>query len=698
MAYGILKVDTITFTDGGVDKSVPVSGLVQNPTFTGNITATGTISGNIIQGGTTVSGVTVTGTTANFASGVFTTQISGVTVIATTGTFTSLTGTTTNGTTASFTTGNFTSLTGTTTTGTTANFASGVFTTQISGVTVIATTGTFTSLTGTTTTMTSGVFASGTALLPSISFVSDPNTGIYSPGADQLAVATNGAGRLFVDASGNISAGTSPATILGKTVNVYGGSSEGASVVLQANNGSEFCTLFSGPTAADPFALISKSGFKFATASAADATGYSEKLRITSAGLVGIGTSSAQRLLDARGSVNLSTTAPTVSAIGYADIHLRTFGGATNSPARITVVDSFMDFYTTFTDGFRWFNWSSDGVAAQRMTLDSSGRLGIGTTTVVYNLQVAGSDPTIAINATNASASSVSTLLYRNVDGNGNTRNIASIEGESTSNGGYGALAFHTAFNNSLNERFRCDADGRLLIGTTSHTGANLLQVNSDALINGITVGRGLASISTNTAVGSGALSDNTTGSNNTANGFQALYFNTTGSSNTANGQYALYNCSTGSGNCAFGGVQSNGAYLPPFAVTTHNDRVVIGSQSTTNAYIQVAWTVTSDARDKTNFAPVPHGLDFVNALKPTAFQFKFGRDSDKVNGPVRYGFKAQDILALEGQDSVIIDNEDPEKLRYNGEALVPVLVNAIKELSAKNTALEARLTAAGID
>ena len=265
MAYGILKVDTITFTDGGVDKSVPVSGLVQNPTFTGNITATGTISGNIIQGGTTVSGVTVTGTTANFASGVFTTQVSGllitgptvsattgtftsltgtttngttasfttgnftsltgttttgttanfasgvfttqvsgVTVIATTGTFTSLTGTTTNGTTASFTTGNFTSLTGTTTTGTTANFASGVFTTQISGVTVIATTGTFTSLTGTTTTMTSGVFASGTEPLPSISFVSDPNTGIYSPGADQLAVATNGTQRINIESDGDI--------------------------------------------------------------------------------------------------------------------------------------------------------------------------------------------------------------------------------------------------------------------------------------------------------------------------------------------------------------------------------------------------------------------------------------------------------------------------------------------------------------
>jgi hypothetical protein len=74
MPYGTIKVDTITFTNAGVDKSVSISGLVQNPTFTGNVTATGTISGLIVQA------PTVTGTTANFASGVYTTQISGAIV------------------------------------------------------------------------------------------------------------------------------------------------------------------------------------------------------------------------------------------------------------------------------------------------------------------------------------------------------------------------------------------------------------------------------------------------------------------------------------------------------------------------------------------------------------------------------------------------------------------------------------------
>jgi hypothetical protein len=157
MSYGTIKVDTITFTDNSVDKSVSLSGLIQNPTFTGNITVTGTISGDVIRGGTTVSGATVTGTTANFVSGVFTTQISGATV-----------------------------------TGTTASFTSGVFT----------------NISGTTATITSGIIASGTAAAPSLAILADLDTGLFSPGANQLAVATNGTGRLFVNASGNVGVGT----------------------------------------------------------------------------------------------------------------------------------------------------------------------------------------------------------------------------------------------------------------------------------------------------------------------------------------------------------------------------------------------------------------------------------------------------------------------------------------------------------
>jgi hypothetical protein len=53
----------------------------------------------------------------------------------------------------------------------------------------------------------------GSASTPAVIFdASDPNTGLYSPGADQVAVATNGTGRLFVDASGNVGIANSSPT------------------------------------------------------------------------------------------------------------------------------------------------------------------------------------------------------------------------------------------------------------------------------------------------------------------------------------------------------------------------------------------------------------------------------------------------------------------------------------------------------
>jgi len=170
------------------------------------------------------------------------------------------------------------------------------------------------------------------------------------------------------------------------------------------------------------------------------------------------------------------------------------------------------------------------------------------------------------------------------------------------------------------------------------------------------------------------------------------LYNNTTGQYNAALGYKALYN-STGSSNTALGSqLTTAGTYSPAFNCTTESNRVSIAHTGVTNAYIQVAWTVVSDERDKTNFAPVPHGLSFVTQLKPVAYQFRVDRDSEETNGGVRYGFKAQDILALEGENPVIIDNEDEDKLRYNGESLVPVLVNAIKELKAELDAVKAEL------
>jgi len=218
--------------------------------------------------------------------------------------------------------------------------------------------------------------------------------------------------------------------------------------------------------------------------------------------------------------------------------------------------------------------------------------------------------------------------------------------------------------------------------GALAVTGA--ISSTTDATLSGVRVGKGAGAISTNTALGLGALNANTSGSFNTASGFQALLSNTTGNSNTASGLQALYSNTTGSGNTAINPRNSAGSYAPVFNPSTENNRFCMGSTGVTNAYIQVAWTVVSDARDKINFAPVPHGLEFVKALQPTAYQFRTARDSEETNGGVRYGFKAQDVLALEGANPVIVDNEDADKLRMVDTALIPVLVKALQELNAK--------------
>ena len=84
------------------------------------------------------------------------------------------------------------------------------------------------------------------------------------------------------------------------------------------------------------------------------------------------------------------------------------------------------------------------------------------------------------------------------------------------------------------------------------------------------------------------------------------------------------------------------------------------------------------------NFEEVPHGLDFVDQLKPVSFVFKKSRENPTPHGDKKYGFKAQDILALEGDNPVIINNKEDDLLKVTNSHLIPVLVKAIQELKAE--------------
>jgi hypothetical protein len=129
------------------------------------------------------------------------------------------------------------------------------------------------------------------------------------------------------------------------------------------------------------------------------------------------------------------------------------------------------------------------------------------------------------------------------------------------------------------------------------------------------------------------------------------------------------------------------------------NNIIQLGNSAHSAAYINVSWTVTSDIRDKTEIADVALGLDFVKDLSPIQYK-RCDRETGELNSDkVFYGFSAQDVAAAEkkhGDSNVIVDNIDLSRLRLTTDHMVPVLVNAIKELSAKVEELEAKLAANG--
>jgi len=280
----------------------------------------------------------------------------------------------------------------------------------------------------------------------------------------------------------------------------------------------------------------------------------------------------------------------------------------------------------------------------------------------------------------------------------------------SSSNIGIGFASLFTSNSGTSNIAI----GGSSLYSNTS--GFNNIAIGTDAMFTN-TLGDGCVAIGynalrlnlsgdENVAVGFEALETNSTGVSNTATGYQALNASTSsnnvavghialvgctsGGSNTGIGKSALGNLTTGSGNTGINPMNNANTYAPVFDVTTENNRFVAGSTAVTNAYVQVAWTVVSDARDKTDFAPVPHGLDFVTKLKPTTYRYKANRSDTEGHGPLRYGFLAQDVLELEGDNSIIVDTEDLEKLKFNDQSMIAVLVNAIQELKAEFDAYKA--------
>ena len=240
-------------------------------------------------------------------------------------------------------------------------------------------------------------------------------------------------------------------------------------------------------------------------------------------------------------------------------------------------------------------------------------------------------------------------------------------------------------------------------------------QMSSGFLIGNVALG-GQAARSTTTggsniAIGYYTANGQTTGSGNTVIGTQAFNRNSTGSYNTIVGnaiQYLGASTNQDANNVMVGaminanlnGAQSTNCIILGYnaqqsSVNTSNE-VTIGNSSISSIRAQVtSITSLSDARDKADISELDQGLDFVNKLKPVRFSWNM-RDGGKVGVP-DFGFIAQDLVELEdsveGHDWLQLTlRNNPEKLEATQGRLIPILVNAIKELSDKVDSLTAEI------
>ncbi len=179
------------------------------------------------------------------------------------------------------------------------------------------------------------------------------------------------------------------------------------------------------------------------------------------------------------------------------------------------------------------------------------------------------------------------------------------------------------------------------------------------------------SSVVYNSAIGSFALFSNT-GDYNLGVGYKALYNNISGDYNIAIGRDALKTITTSSYNIAIG----FDAQVP---VASDDAQVRIGNDSITYAFVQVAWSITSDLHWKDSVQSLAYGLDLIKELRPVSYLRKGAFERKR-----EIGFIAQELeLALRKvgyHDQGFLTKTDKGlfEVRYND--FIGITINAIKE------------------
>jgi hypothetical protein len=377
----------------------------------------------------------------------------------------------------------------------------------------------------------------GTASAPAWSYVGDPNTGIYSPGADQLAISTSGTGRVFIDSSGRLLLNTStaranffnqasgfetifqiegtgysgstasftrnsndtaaPYLVLGKTRGTSNGSNtivssgdELGNISFQGADGNELVQAASIITAVDgtPGANDMPGRLVFST-TADGSSSPTERLRIDSAGRVGIGTNSAGTRLHVSGTQgDNSTLYITSTDLAANNGGIISIGGAYDGSGNTTAFTQIKALKDNATVGdyggsLAFFNRAGAGGLTEKARIDSSGRLLVGTSSATSGLpsgtiQVGTGQSAIT---NTGSAVPISILIPGsiefNLDGVSGTQRHGRISGNGdTSGGAYaGGLDFEYYADKGSGYQWykgiRITSGGTVLVGGTTDSG-----------------------------------------------------------------------------------------------------------------------------------------------------------------------------------------------------------------------------------
>jgi len=318
----------------------------------------------------------------------------------------------------------------------------------------------------------------------------------------------------------------------------------------------------------------------------------------------------------------------------------------------------------------------------------------------------------------------------RDITGSGNTAlgdtaMVTATTGDNNTAVGHQSLKVNTASNNTAVGK---DALTANTTGTqNTAVGAGALDAASTSNYN---TALGYAALtaceaSNNTAIGWQSLDASTSGSDNVAVGYDSgssvtsgyantilgylagAYQNsiTTGSDNVVIGAFARTSSATVSNEIAIGRyVLGQGANTATLGISGNGVSIAINGSTTT-------WTAHSDERLKKNIETSTAGLDFIKDLRPITYQWKnkneissefvnyYDADSEQtVHGDkdhTYHGFIAQEVKEVidnhpEIKNGQSMWREGPDGIQHLGDsAFIPMLVNAVKELSAKCDSLQ---------